>query len=122
MIEDKENGRKYHNTVARPLLCLKKESTHASRTFLAYEMLALMQRTFTVNSTLLLNVHLGAKAWTRNINLSSIHWLCHSGYITVMEPYQLLCYGSNFSKLLLAGWFEIWPRNFDFHSAKQPTI
>ena len=77
VIEDKDNARKYHNTVARPLLCLKDESTHASRTFLAYEMLALMQRTFTVNSTLLLNVHSGAKAWTGNIKLSYSHWLCY---------------------------------------------
>ena len=46
----------------------------------------------------------------------------HSGYITVVEPYQLLCYWSNFSKLLLAGWFKIWPQRYDFHSAKQPMI
>ena len=31
VISDKENGRKYHNTVASPMLCLKDESTHASR-------------------------------------------------------------------------------------------
>ena len=46
----------------------------------------------------------------------------HSGYITVVEPYQLLCYWSNFSKLLLADWFKVRPRRYDFHSAKQPKI
>ena len=46
----------------------------------------------------------------------------HSGYITVVEPYQLLCYRSNFSKLLLAGWFKIRLQCYDFHSAKQPMI
>ena len=46
----------------------------------------------------------------------------HSGYITVVEPYQRLCYRSNFSKLLLAGWFEIWLGCYLFHSAKWPII
>ena len=48
--------------------------------------------------------------------------IVYCGYITVVEPYQLLCYGSNFSKLHLAGWFEVPPRSYDFHSAKQPMI
>ena len=51
---------------------------------------------------------------------SEARW--HSGYITVVEPYQLLCYWSNFSKMLLASWFEIQPQRYDFHSAKQPMI
>ena len=46
----------------------------------------------------------------------------YSGYITVVEPYQLLCYWSNFSKLLLAVWFEVRPQRYEFHSAKQSMI
>ena len=46
----------------------------------------------------------------------------HSGYIKVVEPYQLLGYGSNFSKLLLAGWFEIRPERYLFHSANRSMI
>ena len=53
-----------------------------------------------------------------------VHFKCillHSS-ITVVEPYQLLCYWSNFSKLLLADWFKVWLQDYDFHSAKRPMI
>ena len=46
------------------------------------------------------------------------HTRAHSGYITVVELYQLLCYWSNFSKLLLVGWFEVLPQRYDFHCTK----
>ena len=48
--------------------------------------------------------------------------IVHSGYVTVVDAYQLLCYGSNFSKLHLAGWLEVQPQRYDFPSAKQPMI
>jgi len=38
----------------------------------------------------------------------------HSGYSTVVEPYQRLCYGSNILKLLLAGWFDFQPERYHF--------
>ena len=54
------------------------------------------------------------------ISRSSLnHGLPHSGYITVVEPYQISCYGSNFSKLLLAVWFEIPPGLYHFHFSKK---
>ena len=73
-------------------------------------------RTFLQHCTLLKRAH-----------FTSYRYYCavcyaHSGYITVVEPYQLLCYWSNFSKLLLAGWFEVRLRSYNFHSAKQPMI
>ena len=46
----------------------------------------------------------------------------HSGYNTVVEPYQLLCYWSNFEKLLPAGWFVFRSWRYDFHTAKQLMI
>ena len=63
------------------------------------------QNVVTLSQALFLGRRLSCKSYLRT----------HSWYVTIVEPYQLLCYWSNFSKLLLAGWFEIQPQ---FHSAK----
>ena len=46
----------------------------------------------------------------------------HSGYITVVQPYQHLCYEHNFSKLGMPGCFESQPGRYDFHSRKHSKI
>ena len=42
--------------------------------------------------------------------------------LQLVVSYKRLCYWSNFSKLLLAGWFEIRPGLYLFHSNKRPMI
>ena len=51
------------------------------------------------------NVYMNVKCliWGVTILLRTIFNLEQCD-ITVVEPYQLLCYGSNFSKLLFTGW------------------
>ena len=67
--------------------------------------------------------YLGSQDWLQSSAPIMISfYFNHSEYTTVVEPYQLLCYWSNFSKLLLAGWFEVWPQRIDFHFSKQPMI